>query len=27
LPETVAWQDEAGRPHQVYQGAAISELF
>jgi Protein of unknown function (DUF1501) len=27
LPETVAWQDEAGRPHQVYQGAAIGELF
>jgi hypothetical protein len=26
LPETLAWRDEAGRPHQVYQGAAISEL-
>jgi uncharacterized protein (DUF1501 family) len=26
LPETVAWHDEAGRPHQVYQGGAISEL-
>jgi hypothetical protein len=27
LPETVAWHDEAGRPHQVYQGEAITELF
>lgn len=27
LPETVAWHDETGRPHQVYQGSPISELF
>jgi len=26
LPETVAWRDEADRPHQVYQGSPISEL-
>ena len=24
LPETVAWHDEAGRPHQVYQGQSRS---
>ncbi len=27
LPPTVAWRDETGRPHQVYQGEAIGELF
>jgi hypothetical protein len=27
LPETVAWLDQAARPHQVYQGAPITELF
>jgi hypothetical protein len=26
LPETVAWRDQSGRPHHVYQGPAITEL-
>jgi hypothetical protein len=27
LPETVAWHDQSGRPHQVYNGPPITELF
>jgi hypothetical protein len=27
LPETVAWHDELGRPHQVYSGSPIRDLF
>lgn len=27
LPETVAWHDQTGRPHHVYHGSAIAELF
>jgi hypothetical protein len=27
LPETVTWQDQAARPHQVYHGPPITELF
>ena len=27
LPETVAWHEETGRPHDVYHGPPIAELF
>ena len=27
LPETIAWHDEAGRPHHIYQGDPIRGLF
>jgi len=27
LPETVTWHDQSGRPHQVYNGPPITELF
>jgi Protein of unknown function (DUF1501) len=27
LPETLAWQDQTGRPHQLYNGPPITELF
>ena len=27
LPETIAWHDETGRPHHIYQGDPIAGLF
>ncbi len=27
LPETLTWNEQSGRPHQVYDGPPISELF
>jgi hypothetical protein len=27
LPETLSWTDQSGRPHQVYNGPPITELF
>lgn len=27
MPETLAWADQTGRPHQVYNGPPITELF
>jgi hypothetical protein len=27
LPDTLTWNDQGGRPHQVYDGPPISELF